>query len=197
MYWSDFRLPLSDEEVVRQFPKIDKMGRRYATTPLHAKGKTRNAPTGQPWMGLKPPRGRHWRYSPTELSRLDKLGLIEWSWNGNPRKIIFAEENKGKKIQDIWDFKDPGFESSVYPTEKNIDLLKRIILGSSQEGDIVLDCFAGSGTTIIAAQELGRQWIGIDINKSAIKVIEKRLLDLEKRSGLFSQELSFSIYESL
>ncbi|MBI5306661.1 site-specific DNA-methyltransferase, partial [Candidatus Wolfebacteria bacterium] len=194
MYWTDYRMPLLEEEIIRQFPKIDKFGRRYATTPLHAKGETRNGPTGQPWKELKPPKGRHWRYSPEELTRLDEQGLIEWSSTGNPRKIIYAEENRGKKIQDIWDFKDPGFEKSIYPTEKNEEMLKQIILASSSEGDIVLDCFAGSGTTLAVAEKLKRFWIGIDANKSALETSEKRLLALKQ--DLFDKPISFNIYKT-
>ena len=99
--------------------------------------------------------------------------MIEWSGSGNPRKKIYADENRGKKLQDVWDFKDPGFESSLYPTQKNRDLLKQIIQSSTKQGDLVLDCFAGSGTTLLAAQELKRNWIGIDLNKNAIDLIEK------------------------
>ena len=194
--WTDYRIPLTEEEIIKQFPKIDDFGKKYATTPLHAKGETRNGPTGQPWKGLKPPKGRHWRYSPEELTRLDKQGLIEWSSTGNPRKIIYAHENKGKKIQDIWDFKDPGFEKSIYPTEKNENMLKHIVLASSKEEDMVLDCFAGSGTTLVAAEKLKRNWIGIDSNERAIKVTKKRLLDLNKNNNLFSKPASFSIYKA-
>lgn len=197
MYWSDYRLPLSEEEIEKQFPKIDKYGRRYATTPLHAKGETKNGPTGKPWKGLKPPKGRHWRYPPEELTRLDKAGLIEWSETNNPRKIIYADENKGKKIQDIWDFRDPGFVSESYPTEKNEELLKQIILCSSKEGDLVLDCFCGSGTTLVAAEKLKRYWIGIDSNESAIKTAEKRLLALNKKQDLFKKPTSFCLYKTI
>ena len=196
MCWTDYRLSISEEEIAKQFSKIDKFGRRYATTPLHAKGETRNGPTGQIWKGLKPPKGRHWRYSPNELTKLDEQGLIEWSSTGNPRKIIYADENRGKKIQDLWDFKDPGFEKSFYPTEKNEEMLKQVILASSKEGDIVLDGFAGSGTTLVAAEELNRKWIGIDSNEQAIGVTKKRLLDLNKNNNLFSKPVSFSIYRA-
>ena len=196
MFWADYRLTLSEEEIERQFLKIDKQGRRYATTPLHAKGETKNGPTGQPWKGLKPPKGRHWRYPPVELTRLDKAGLIEWSETNNPRKIIYADENKGKKIQDIWDFRDPGFVSESYPTEKDEELLKQIILSSSKEGDLILDCFCGSGTTIVAAEKLKRNWIGIDSNESAIKTTEKKLLGLTQKQDLFRKPPSFIFYKT-
>jgi len=197
MFWSDYRLPLSVEEIEKQFPKIDKNGRRYATTPLHAKGETKNGPTGQPWKGLEPPKGRHWRYSPDELTRLDKSGLIEWSENNNPRKIIYADENKGKKLQDIWDFRDPGFVSETYPTEKDEELLKQIILCSSKKGDLILDCFCGSGTTVVAAEKLNRCWIGIDSNESAIKTAENKLLALDQKQDLFKKPSSFTFYKAI
>ncbi len=163
--WNEPREEISGEDIWRLFPKTGKDGRKYTTTPLHAPGETRIGPTGQPWKGLKPPNGRHWRYSPDELDRLEEHGLIEWSPTGNPRKKIYADEvlAKGKKRQDIWEFKDPPYPT--YPTEKNLEMLKVIIEASSNPNDIVLDCFAGSGTALVAAEEMGRRWIGIDNSK--------------------------------
>ena len=86
-------------------------------------------------------------------------------------------------MQDIWEFKDPQYP--MYPTEKNIDLLKFIIRASSNEQSLVLDCFCGSGTTIVAAQELNRNWIGIDQSDHAIKVVKKKLNNIPK--SLFSK----------
>jgi adenine-specific DNA-methyltransferase len=194
MTWTDYRMPLTEEEIDRQFPKVDKTGRRYATTPLHAKGETRNGPTGREWKGLMPPKGRHWRYAPAELTRLDAAGLIEWSTTGNPRKIIYADENPGKKIQDIWDFRDPGFENSTYPTEKNLEMLKQIVLASSKKDGLVMDCFAGSGTTIVAAEMLGRRWIGVDCENCAIQTMQKRLAQIAGKSD--RRPLSYTIYEA-
>jgi adenine-specific DNA-methyltransferase len=107
------------------------------------------------------------------LESLDRAGQIEWSRNGVPRKRLYADESSGKKIQDIWTFKDP--TRPQYPTEKNLDLLDRIIKTSSNEGDLVLDAFAGSGTTMVAAVKLGRRCIAIDESPAAISVIKKRL----------------------
>lgn len=181
--WNDPKIPFSDSDIERLFKKIDKSGRRYATIPLHAPGETLNGSTGKAWRGLKPPKGRHWRSDPTIFEELDKNGLIEWSVNGIPRKKIFFDEMNGKKMQDIWNFKDPQYPQ--YPTEKNIDLLKFIIESSSNKGDLVLDCFCGSGTTLVAAQELNRNWIGIDKSEHAIKITKKRLLALPQT--LFSK----------
>lgn len=190
--WNEPREEMTEEDIQRLFPKIGKDGRRYTTTPLHAPGETRNGPTGQPWKKLKPPKGRHWRYSPDELDRLDEHGLIEWSSTGNPRKKIYADEvlAKGKKRQDIWEFKDPPYPS--YPTEKNLEMLKTIISASSNPDDIVLDCFAGSGTTLVAAEELGRRWIGIDNSKVAIDTAQKRLLSIKGHSAFVLYEMEES-----
>ncbi|MCY3583888.1 MAG: site-specific DNA-methyltransferase, partial [Chloroflexi bacterium] len=92
-------------------------------------------------------------------------------------KKIFLDEMEGKKVQDIWEYKDPAYPQ--YPTEKNIDLLKMIVSASSQPNSIVLDCFCGSGTTLAAAAELGRNWIGIDESEVAINTCTKRLLNFE------------------
>jgi adenine-specific DNA-methyltransferase len=176
MTWNDLKAPFSDEDISRLFKKIEKDGRRYTTIPLHAPGETSNGKTGQEWRGIKPPKGRHWRSAPSVLEELDKQGLIEWSLNGVPRKKIFAEDSVGKKMQDIWEFKDPQYPN--YPTEKNIELVKFIIGSSSRPGETVLDCFSGSGTTLLAAQELQRQWIGIDKSDHAIKITQKRLSEI-------------------
>ncbi len=181
--WHEPHVEMPEEDIARLFQKIDKDGKRYTTTPLHAPGETKNGATGEKWNGLFPPAGRHWRVTPKELTRLDKMGLIEWSKSGNPRKKIFAEDAlvRGKKLQDVWELKDPPYPS--YPTEKNTELLKRIIKASSDPRDIVLDCFAGSGTTLGAAEHLGRKWIGIDNSKAAMQTAIKRLQEIPKVSA--------------
>lgn len=173
--WNDPRLPLEESELENRFDKINADGRRYTTIPLHAPGETLNGPTGAMWRGMLPPPGRHWRSAPEELDRLDAEGLIEWSKTGNPRRIIFADEkaSQGKKMQDIWIFKDSPYPQ--YPTEKNIALLENIVSASSNQSSIVLDCFCGSGTTLVAAEKLGRNWIGIDQSDEAIRVSSSRL----------------------
>lgn len=173
--WHQPREPFLEKDLIRLFPKIDSNGRRYATTPLHAPGETQNGATGQSWKSLKPPDGRHWRYSPDVLTELDNQNLIEWSSTGNPRKKLFADEavKAGKLLQDVWVFKDPQY--TRYPTEKNIDMLRVIIEASSDPDDIVMDCFCGSGGTLVAAEEMGRRWIGIDNSELAIGISKKRL----------------------
>ncbi len=166
--WNDVGISCSEEDIAKRYNKIDSKGRRYTTVPLHAPGETKGGRTSQCFKGLYPPKGRHWRCPVEELEELDRKGLIEWSANGNPRKINYADEHLTKKAQDIWDFKDPAYP--LYPTEKNLDMLKLIVSNSSNPGSTVLDCFCGSGATLYAAKECGRKWIGIDKSDLAISV---------------------------
>jgi adenine-specific DNA-methyltransferase len=193
--WNDPTAPLDPEDVVKRFNKVDEQGRRYTTIPLHAPGETKSGPTGQAWKGMLPPEGRHWRSKPAVLDDLDKQGLVEWSKNGVPRKIIFAEDKvkSGKKVQDIWEYKDPQYPQ--YPTEKNLDLIKFIVASSSNEDDLVFDCFAGSGSTLVAAQSLNRNWLGIDQSAIAIDQIKNRLNDQGAEPSMFDHPLKYEISE--
>ncbi len=173
--WNEVRIPLGAEEIESKFSKTDENGRRYTTIPLHAPGETANGVTGMPWRGMLPPEGRHWRTSPEDFDRMDAEGLIEWSKTGNPRIKKYADEHQGKKIQDIWTYKDP--QNPRYPTQKNMEMIKLIILQSSRENGIVMDCFAGSGTTLLAAAETGRRFIGIDASKIAFDMMCGSLKD--------------------
>lgn len=173
--WNKPTIPFTKEEIEKKYNKIDNNGDRYTTVPLHAPGETQNGTTGSEWRGILPPKGRHWRCNPKILDQLDSENKIEWSSTGNPRKKNYAKDMKqnGKKMQDVWEYKDPS--KPLYPTQKNLNMLKKIIATSTNTNSIVLDCFAGSGTTLLAAQELNRKWIGVDNSEQAINVIKKRL----------------------
>ena len=171
--WCPQEEPLTEYDEASRYPLVDEEGRRYATTPLHAPGVTRNGATGGAWRGMPPPAGRHWRYPPERLDELDAAGLIAWSKTGNPRKIIYADQSAGKLPQDVWVYKDP--QRPSYPTQKNAAMLERIILTSSEPGDTVLDCYAGSGGTLLEAARLGRRFVGMDDAAAAREVTERRL----------------------
>ena len=173
--WNNVTEQLTEDEIKQRYTKKDDKG-YYTTVPLHAPGETTKGITGQPWRGMMPPVGRHWRTDPKEFDRLDEEGLIEWSSTGNPRIKKYAKDHKGKKIQDVWTFKDPQYP--LYPTQKNEGMLKQIISQSSNENSIIMDCFAGGGTTLMVAEQMGRRWIGIDDSQEAIKVIKTRLQDV-------------------
>jgi adenine-specific DNA-methyltransferase len=176
--WNEPRKPYSEKDLEKLFAKKDKQSRRYTTVPVHAPGETENGKSNQPFKGVLPPAGRHWRTDVETLEQWDKDGLIEWSANGNPRKIIYADEREGMRVQDIWEFKDPQYPD--YPTEKNAEMLDLIIKTSSNEHSIVLDCFCGSGTTLKASQKNNRQWIGIDKSELAVEVAKNKINEIEK-----------------
>ena len=176
--WNEPREKYTEKDFEKLFPKTDKQGRRYTTVPIHAPGETENGKSNLPFKGILPPKGRHWRVNVETLEQWDKEGLIEWSSTGNPRKIIYADEREGKRIQDIWEYKDPQYPT--YPTEKNSELLDLIIKTSSNVNSIVLDCFCGSGTTLKSAQTNNRKWIGIDQSEHAIKATIKKLETVEE-----------------
>jgi adenine-specific DNA-methyltransferase len=170
--------PWELENMIEQYPCVDeKTGRRYKKVPVHAPG-TRNGETGKEWHGMLPPKGKHWQYTPEKLDEMDKAGEIYWSPTGNPRRKVFCEPDKGVPIQDIWlDYRDSvnqATKTTGYPTEKNFDMLKMIVGASSNAGDIVLDCFSGSGTTLGAAFELNRKWIGMDNSIESMRAVLKR-----------------------
>ena len=103
------------------------------------------------------------------------------------RKTIGNKVLEETVADNIWD-DVPGMgvvphEYWDYPTQKPMGLLERIINASSEKGDVVLDCFCGSGTTAVIAEKLGRRWIVADINKGAIQTTVKRLQNLTQKSG--------------
>ncbi len=174
----------------------DQTGRLFKKVPIHAPG-VRNGETGKPWRGMMPPPGKHWQYKPSTLDEMNARGEIYWSPTGNPRRKIFLDESKGVPVQDIWlDFRDAHNQNihiTGYPTEKNPTLLEQIIGASSDEGDLVLDCFAGSGTTLEIAHQMDRRWIGIDNSPEAIRVIHQRFaLGLEPMGDFVNPKKSLT-----
>ncbi|WP_324714609.1 site-specific DNA-methyltransferase [Helicobacter pylori] len=172
------KIPYTPQDLEKRFPKIDKDKRRYTTVPIHAPGEVESGECSKAFKGMLPPKGRHWRTDVATLERWDKEGLIEYSNNNNPRKKIYASEQVGKRVQDIWEFKDPQYPS--YPTEKNAQLLDLIIKTSSNKNSIVLDCFCGSGTTLKSAFLLQRKFIGIDNSCLAIQACKNKLETITK-----------------
>lgn len=166
-----------DERAKKEYQYVDEQGRRYKKVPVHAPG-VRYGETGGLWKGMQPPPGKHWQLTPAKLDALDEAGDIYWSPTGNPRRKLYLEKSLGVPVQDIWlnlrDAHNQKIRITGYPTEKNIDMLRQIVGASSNEGDIVLDCYAGSGTTLAAASEMGRRWIGVDQSGEAIKTILTR-----------------------
>lgn len=195
----------TEERSHKEYTYIDTDGRRYKKVPVHAPG-VRNGETGTAWRGKMPPPGKHWQYPPRTLDEMDARGEIYWSPNGNPRRKIYLENSKGIPVQDIWmDFRDAhnqNIKVTGYPTEKNPQLLARIIKASSNPGDLVLDCFSGSGTTLAVASEMQRNWIGIDNSTEAIATTLRRFAKglepmgdfVEKRGQQRALQNAFAIF---
>ncbi len=178
------RIEADPDWIEREYRFEDERG-RFSLDNLTASG-TRNGPSGLPWRGVDPAKvgaGRHWRYHPDTLNELDKDGRIHWPKKdgGYPKLKQYLLDSKGASVGDVWtDIQVLGrtaTERLGYPTQKPVALLERILAASSNPGDVVLDPFCGCGTTIHAAQKLGRQWIGIDVTHLAISLIERRLKD--------------------
>lgn len=140
------------------------------------------------WNGFAPP-AKGWRFKRETMQKLYEDGRI-WlpmkkdgtpDTTKRPRVKRYLKDMKGTIITNIWDDIFPlqyqAAERLGYPTQKPVALLERIIQASSNEGDVVLDPFAGCGTAIVAAEKLKRQWIGIDITHLAIALLKYRLKD--------------------
>ena len=176
--WNQPRIKAEDEWVLKEYSKMDDFGRRYKLVPIHAPG-TRNGETGQPWRGMTPPPGKHWQYVPQKLEEFDRQGDIHWSKNGNPRRKVYWSADKKRTLTDYWEqYRDAHHQSiriTGYPTEKNFDMLKMIVEASSDAGDLVIDPFCGSGTTLQAARDLNRRFIGVDASFTAAQATLKRM----------------------
>ena len=121
-----------------------------------------------------------WRVPLQTMKRLDAENRLHFTGQGGIRRKRYLDELKGRPVQRLWDDINPinsqSKERLGYPTQKPLALLERIIKASSNRNDIVFDPFCGCGTTIEAAQNLGRRWVGIDISAHAIDLITNKRL---------------------
>lgn len=133
---------------------------------------------------LEPPIGKHWIWSQEKINEGLKNGVIIFTKNGTPRVKRYLDEKIGNYLGDIWNDKEVSplsanseerieFENNL--TQKPEALLQRIIKASSDENSIVLDFFAGSGTTCAVALKLGRKFLGVEMGEHFYKVIIPRL----------------------
>ena len=167
-----------DEDYIDTFYKFteEHTGRKFTVGDITGPGGAAKGNPRYEVMGVT----RYWRYSRDEMQRLISEGRIIQTKPGTvPRYKRYLDEMRGVPLQDIWTDINPissqAAERLGYPTQKPIALLERIVSSSSNVSDVVFDPFCGCGTTIDAAQKLGRQWIGIDITHLAIGLIRHRL----------------------
>lgn len=123
-------------------------------------------------------------YSAEKIAEFEKQGRIYYTKNGKKQLIRYLDELEGLTVGELWDDISPinqvGNERLDYPTQKPEELLERIIKASSNEGDLVADFFAGSGTTLAVAEKLGRKWIGSDLGKFSIHTTRKRMIGVQR-----------------
>jgi len=180
--WNMQYTPLPTSTVEQWYRHIEEAtGRRYNKADVTGPG---GATKGNPvyeWKGIT----RAWRYSYESMTQLEHQNKLVYSKSGMVYQKRYLDESKGVSLQDLWTdinmvrgiHKDG--ESVDYPTQKPEILLERIINLLTNSGDLVLDCFCGSGTTAAVAEKLGRRWITCDLGRFAIHTARKRLLAIE------------------
>jgi DNA modification methylase len=192
--WNPVYQPYTEKHISSSYRYTDENGRRYSAVDLTGSGIS-EGDSGKPWRGIDPTsKGRHWApprqfpgsknmpiYTIAALDFLDSVGRVHWSKNGIPRFKRYFDETEGMAAQDIITEIPPisshSKERLGYPTQKPINLLKHFISASTNPGDVVFDPFCGCGTSIYAAHELNREWIGCDVAILAVGLIEKLLND--------------------
>lgn len=186
--WNPQYLPHDPEYVEKFYRYEDPDGRRYTLGDLTNPNKDRPNLTYE-FLGVT----RVWRWTKERMQKAYEDGMVIQKKPGSvPREKRYLDEQNGNPIDDVWTDIGPlqgsDAERMGYPTQKPEQLLERIILTSSNEGDVVLDPFCGCGTAIAAAENLNREWIGIDITHLAIGLIKRRMADH------FGEELIYEIY---
>ena len=178
-------IKLKDETIVPYTSELKSQGRRFKLDDCTYKG--RDIKRQFVWRNARPSPKRVWPYaSPEEMDAAVERGefYLRDPLKGAARcRVSFLDEREGQVLQTIWTDCGRMKGGVEYPTQKPWALLARIIKASSDPGDLVLDCFLGSGTTVAVAQRLGRRWIGCDINKGAIQFTARRLTKTIKKQA--------------
>lgn len=177
-------MPLND--TTKRLYKFEDERGKFQKVTLLVSGR-RNGVTGEVWRGIDPnirgKSGMHWITTPSNLDKYDAQGLVVWpkKSGGVPRLKYYLSDSPGAPLGDLWlDIPAIGIKSTQvgYPTQKPEELLRRVILASSNPGDTILDPFCGSGTALVSAHNLDRKWIGIDKSSVAIDTVVSRFNSL-------------------
>ena len=174
--WNTQFVPYDPHYVESSYNRVEpETGRRFQAVDLTARKP--GGDTLYEWKGVPPSQGRYWAYSKDNMEEFERQGRLYYTRNGMPRLKYYLDEMPGMPAQDIWTdiSRASGSEKLNFDTQKPVALLRRIISASSNPGDMVLDPFCGCGTAVVAAQELGRQWLGIDITHLAVALMKNRL----------------------
>jgi SAM-dependent methyltransferase len=186
--WNQQYVPYTQQYIEDQYRYVDDKGRRFLSRSLSASG-LQGGGYDYEWNGLR----RSWRCPKTTMERYQKEDRLTYTGKGLVRYKQYLEEMPGLPVQTIWDnfpkIHHLAHERLAYPTQKPEALLERIIKTSSNEGDLVLDCFCGSGTSAAVAEKLGRRWIACDLSRFAIHTTRKRLLSVSGIKAFSVQNL--------
>jgi len=179
--WNPVFQKPSKEYIETFFDQFDeKRKERYARLPLDAPRHGDGGNLLYAWKGVWPAKNRTWAYVKEKMEEFERAGRIHYPKKGMPRLKRYESEYGGTVIQDIWadinKIHNQSVEQLHYPTQKPEALLDRILRASSNIGDLVLDCFVGSGTTAAVSEKLNRRWIACDLSRFAIHTARKRLL---------------------
>ena len=186
-------VPLS-EDYLKSFKYSDKKGRYTRRSPFNSPGQGDRPNQCYEYKGFYPPHTSGWNVTLDTLKRLDAEGELEFANGKVYRKKRLKE---GMPANNLWLDIPPalGNERLGYPTQKPLALLERILKASTNEDDIVLDPFCGSGTTGATAEKLGRRWIMSDLGRFAIHTTRKRVIDLQRDLNEFGKPYrSFGVY---
>lgn len=185
--------PEAQEYIKERFVYDDGDGRLYSRDPVTNPSSNPTPSLIYEYKGYKPP-AKGWAFSIETMKKWDEMGKLYLPENKEQRirRKTFLNEYEGQPIQNLWFdiyvINSQARESEGYPTQKPEALLERIIKASTNEGDIVFDCFMGSGTTQAVAMKLGRRFIGADINLGAVQITTKRLLGIASDLNQKTQE---------
>ncbi len=181
VYHRQFTTVGSEEYVAERFKYTDEKGRRYRLSNLVNPG---YRPTLRyEYKGYAPP-PNGWAISLERMKQFDAEGKLEFpkTKDGRIQRRQYLDEWEGYPVQNLWtdvyQINPVATERLDYPTQKPEALVHRIFKASSNPGDLVLDCFGGSGTTAAVAEKLGRRWIICDLGRFSIHTTRKRLLSI-------------------
>jgi DNA modification methylase len=188
--WNPQYEPYTEEALKRDYKYKEPNGRCYRLAPVDGPG---GASKGNPFYEFLGVKG-HWRFSKERMNELHKKGLIVLSSTGKSiSRKLYLDEAKGRPVTDLWNdvwrVSPTSNERVDYATQKPEALLERILKASSNENDLILDCFCGSGTTAAVAEKLKRRWITCDLGRFAIHTTRKRLLQIPNVKPFVVQNL--------
>lgn len=175
--------PEVQEYIRERFVYDDGDGRKYSRDPVTNPSSSPTPSLIYEYKGYQPP-AKGWAFSRSTMEEWDAAGKLYFPPDKSQRirRKTFLDEYEGQPLQNFWGdiyvINSQAKESANYPTQKPEALLERIMQISSNPGDLVFDCFMGSGTTQAVAMKLGRRFIGADINLGAIQTTTKRLINV-------------------